>query len=440
MRTRTIREGSVGLLILLGLGLLGGLILWLRGMSLGNKTYEAIVEFKNVAGLQEGAPVRYRGVTIGKIASVHPGPNGVDVKIQIASADFIIPRTVVVEANQSGLISETSIDITPTQTLPANTIAGKPLSSDCNPNVIVCDGGRLQGKIGISVDELIRSSIQFAQLYGNPSFFANVNQATKNTADAAASIAQVSKEVAVLSQSVKQNLDTVSTSAITSANAVGAAANQIAITANQVNGLVNTNRNALTSTLNSISLTSEQLRVSVQGLTPTLDRFQQSALLQNLETLSANAALASANLRDASNTLNTPTNVLMLQQTLDSARATFQNAQKITADLDELTGDPEFRENIRNLVNDLSGLVSSTQNLEQQTRVAQTLTPLMTTIQEKAESEDHTKPSTINISPELAAQLQQLVELSSQPMTPPRQLAPQASSVATSTTEIPATE
>jgi phospholipid/cholesterol/gamma-HCH transport system substrate-binding protein len=65
MRTRTIREGSVGLLILLGLGLLGGLVLWLRGMSLGNKTYEAIVEFKNVAGLQEGAPVRYRGVTIG---------------------------------------------------------------------------------------------------------------------------------------------------------------------------------------------------------------------------------------------------------------------------------------------------------------------------------------------------------------------------------------
>lgn len=440
MRTRTIREGSVGLLILLGLGLLGGLVLWLRGMSLGNNTYEAIVEFKNVAGLQEGAPVRYRGVTIGKIASVLPGPNGVDVKIQIASADFIIPRTVVVEANQSGLISETSIDITPTQTLPANAIAGKPLSSDCNPQVIVCDGGRLQGKIGISVDELIRSSIQFAQLYGNPSFFANVNQATKNTADAAASLTQLSKEVAVLSQSVKQNLDTVSTSAVTSANAVGAAANQIAITANQVNGLVNTNRNALTSTLNSISQTSEQLRASVQGLTPTLDRFQQSTLLQNLETLSANAALASANLRDASNTLNTPTNVLMLQQTLDSARATFQNAQKITADLDELTGDPEFRENIRNLVNDLSGLVSSTQQLEQQTRVAQTLTPLVTTIQKKAESEDHSKPSTINISPELAAQLQQLVELSSQPMIPPNQLTPQAASVATSTTETPATK
>uniref|UniRef100_A0ACD5H2C3 Uncharacterized protein n=1 Tax=Desertifilum tharense IPPAS B-1220 TaxID=1781255 RepID=A0ACD5H2C3_9CYAN len=56
-----------------------------------------------------------------------------------------------------------------------------------------------------------------------------------------------------------------------------------------------------------------------------------------------------------SNALNSPTNIVMLQQTLDSARATFQNAQKITADLDEVTGDPAFRDNLRNLVNGLGG-------------------------------------------------------------------------------------
>jgi len=62
----------------------------------------------------------------------------------------------------------------------------------------------------------------------------------------------------------------------------------------------------------------------------------------------------------------------VLQQTLDSARVTFQNAQKITSDLDELTGDPAFRENIRQLINGLSGLVSSTQQLQQQVEVAET--------------------------------------------------------------------
>jgi len=66
---------------------------------------------------------------------------------------------------------------------------------------------------------------------------------------------------------------------------------------------------------------------------------------------------------------------LVLQQTLDSARVTFANAQKITSDLDELTGDPEFRQNVREIVDGLSGLVSSTQQLEQQVQVAENLDP-----------------------------------------------------------------
>ncbi len=48
---------------------------------------------------------------------------------------------------------------------------------------------------------------------------------------------------------------------------------------------------------------------------------------------------------------------------LDSARATFANTRKITADLDELTGDPKFRANIRNIVNGLSGLLSNAPEL-----------------------------------------------------------------------------
>ena len=52
---------------------------------------------------------------------------------------------------------------------------------------------------------------------------------------------------------------------------------------------------------------------------------------------------------------------------------TFQNAQKITSDLDELTGDPSFRDSIRQLIEGLSGLVSSTQQVEQQVQVANTL-------------------------------------------------------------------
>ena len=74
--------------------------------------------------------------------------------------------------------------------------------------------------------------------------------------------------------------------------------------------------------------------------------------------------------------LNDPKTLLMLQQTLDSARTTFQNTQKITADIDDLTGNPEFRSNLRNLVNGLGKLVSSAEQLEQQAKLAQSIEPL----------------------------------------------------------------
>nr|WP_290222832.1 MlaD family protein [Trichocoleus desertorum] len=412
MRTRTVREGSVGLLILLGLGLFGALILWLRGLSVGNRTYQVIVEFTNVAGLQEGAPVRYRGVVIGKIEAVRPGPNGVDVFLQISSSDFVIPSDVIVEANQSGLISETSIDITPRKILPQGAIAARPLAANCDPAVIVCDGSRLKGQIGISVDELIRASIKFADLYSDPTFFTNVNAAAKNTAEAAAAVSQLSKEVAVLSKSTQTNLNTVSASAVTTAAALSEAATQVGLTANQVSGLVASNRNTLAETLNTIQQTSEQLQTTVQGFSPVLSRFEQSTLLNNLEALSLNAIQASANLRDVSQSLNNPTNVLVLQQTLDSARATFQNAQKITADLDELTGDPAFRNNLRNLINGLSGLVSSTEQLQRQAQLAQVLAPLSTSV---PASDQQSQEAVTPASSELEADLRRLIETPATP-------------------------
>ncbi len=376
MRSRTVREGSVGLLILLGLGVFVVLLLWLRGITFGKRSYKAIVDFSDVGGIQQGAVVRYRGFKVGKIANIRPGPNGVEVEIEITPDNLIIPRDVAVEANQSGLIGETSIDITPQKPVPAGIAVAKPLDKNCDPNLIVCDGSHLQGQIGVSLDQLIRSTTQLASSFNDRELFANVKAATRNTSAAAASVVQLSRQVSRLVQSGQQQLGGFSKTA----TKFSTTADQIRLTAAQGNRLITdldslltANRTTLVTTLNNLSQTSEQLRVTVGGLAPTLNRFNRGKLLQNLETLSANAAQASANLRDVSSVLNKPTNRLVLQQTLDSARVTFQNAQKITSDLDELTGDPKVRGNIRKLINGLGGLVSSTQDLQQQVHVAQTL-------------------------------------------------------------------
>ena len=392
MRSRTVREGSVGLLILLGLAILGGSILWLRGVQLNQRTYKAIVSFSNVGGIQNGAAVRYRGVNIGSVVAIRPGANGVEVDLEISPADIIIPRNAVIEANQSGLISEVSIDITPQGQLPPQLVVAKPLDENCDRNLIICNGSKLQGKIGVSLDALIRSSTNFASIYGNEKLYTNLNTAVNNAAVAAAGVTQLTRELEGLSKSTRQQLGTFSTAATSvqqAANEISASSSktiaQFGTTAdrlntttanvnrlvNNVDNLVTTNRSTLVTTLDNLNQASEQLQGTFSALSPTLNRFNQGQLIQNLETLSANAAEASVNLRNASNALNDPNNILLVQQTLDSARVTFANAQKITSDLDELTGDPEFRQNVRQIVDGLSGLVSSTQQLEQQVQVAE---------------------------------------------------------------------
>ncbi|MBW3586304.1 MAG: MCE family protein, partial [Cyanobacteria bacterium 0813] len=343
---------------------------------------------------------------------------------------------------------ESSIDITPKSILPESLLTAHPVSADCPPEII-CNNSRLKGQAGVTIDELIRSTVRLANFYTDPALFNNIKSLAENTANTAKGAAKLTQDLSTLTktaqaeiktlnqsvrgdigslnQSVKTELNSlnqslkeeanslnqslkgeanslnqsikgeisgvsadiskvaatadtstkaVSAAAITSANSVTQAANQITLTANQLNSLVTTNRASLVSTLNNMNQSSQELRLTVSSLSPTINRINQGQLLNNLEVLSANAAQASNNLRDLSSQVNNPANLLLLQQTLDSARATFQNVQKITSDVDDLTGDPAFRNNIRRLFNGLGGLLGSTEQLRQQVKVTQTLAPL----------------------------------------------------------------
>ncbi|BAZ80102.1 MlaD family protein [Sphaerospermopsis kisseleviana CS-549] len=400
--TRTFREGSVGLLILLGLGAFGVIWLWLNRITPGSSSYKAVVEFANAGGMQKGSPVRYRGVKVGSISSIKTGANAVNVEIEINDPQLKIPADSKIEANQSGLINESIIDISPPPNAQVPQDIAGPLEKDCNPGLIICnESAKLKGEIGISVDELIRQSSDFAAQYNNKEFYDNVNRLLVTSANAADSIAKLSREMQSVSRSFQGQLGTFSNTAVTiqratneltttttkTANQLGTTASEFSTTAKQASKLLNnldelltTNRSALVGTLNNITQTSNQLRQTVSSLSPAVNRLTEGELLKNLEILSANAAEASANLKNASKNLNDPQNIVLLQQTLDAARVTFENTQKITSDLDELTGDPKFRQNLLQLVNGLSKLVSSTENMQQQTKVAFTLDALKTSM------------------------------------------------------------
>ncbi|MCX5964039.1 MAG: MlaD family protein [Cyanobacteria bacterium] len=388
MATRLGREGVLGLFILGGLGALGVSVLWLRGMTLGQSGYEVVVQFKDASGLSEGAVVRYRGSNVGSVRSVSFGDEGVTVKVRIDQPELRVPKNSLFNVNQSSFLGASSLDIVPPDG-GINT-ATKPRDGNCDRTAILCDGEKVQGGVGVSTEALLRETMKFTTAYSSPDFVGNLTALTKSSNSAALELAKVSKEFGLLAQTSRQELRSVSGTSVatmqnfsTTAQALTQTSNRANLTLAQVSALMNENRSLLVGTLDNLNQSSGSLKVAVAKMGPAIDRVTGGQLLQNLETLSANAAIASVNLRDASKAVNDPTNVLILQQTLDSARATFQNTQKLTTDLDDLMGDPKLRENLRNLINGLSKLVSSSQQVEQRANVAQQLEPLVIQAQHK---------------------------------------------------------
>jgi phospholipid/cholesterol/gamma-HCH transport system substrate-binding protein len=372
MRARAIREGSVGLLILIGVGLFGGLVLWLRGLNPGQQNYRATFVFENTLGMQEGTAVRYRGVPIGRVSTITPSTNEVEVSVEITDAKLRIPSDSLIEANQSGLIGETTIDITPTGPLESTELAMSPVGEDCVSTLIICNGDRLQGEVGASYEALIRSAEELANAFADEDIMANLKRTLQNAAALTENANGLVDELVVVTQQLQTDLGPLMASANQATDNLGNAAAQFEITGTEVNSLITTNRASIVSTLDNLNRSTANLQEILATLTPTV---RDSELIANLEDLSTDAAAAMADIRAITNSVNTPENLVMVQQTLESARSVFLSAQKVLADVDELTGDPTFRNNIRNLINGLSTLVSLTDDLSNQSRLAQALTP-----------------------------------------------------------------
>lgn len=137
---------------------------WMKAFSIANRTksYQAIFDFPLACGIATGTPVRVRGVNIGSVLSVQPSLEKVSVLVEVKDDEIVIPRNSLIEANQSGLIAETLIDITPRAPIPDPQYG--PLSDNCDrEGVIVCHRGRIQGETGVSMDELVGIATKLAK-------------------------------------------------------------------------------------------------------------------------------------------------------------------------------------------------------------------------------------------------------------------------------------
>ena len=110
---------KVGLLTLIALILLVGTVLKVKGRALTNaKRIE--IQFKDVNGLRPGAGVQMMGLKVGQVEEIIPVVKGdegyVKVKFVITDPSVQIPRASLFSIQQSGLIGELFLEITPPKT------------------------------------------------------------------------------------------------------------------------------------------------------------------------------------------------------------------------------------------------------------------------------------------------------------------------------------
>lgn len=110
---------KVGLLTLIALVLLVGVVLKVKGRALTSaKRIE--ITFKDVNGMRPGAGVQMMGLKVGQVEEIKPvienENSHVDVKFVITEPGIEIPQASVFSIQQSGLIGELFLEITPPRT------------------------------------------------------------------------------------------------------------------------------------------------------------------------------------------------------------------------------------------------------------------------------------------------------------------------------------
>ena len=107
---------KVGILSLIALLIFFCTVLWVKGRAFSSaKRIE--VQFKDVNGMRPGSAVQMMGMRVGQVEEIKPVINGessyVLLKFVITDPNIKIPKASMLSIQQSGLIGEQFLEITP---------------------------------------------------------------------------------------------------------------------------------------------------------------------------------------------------------------------------------------------------------------------------------------------------------------------------------------
>ncbi|KAA3480172.1 protein TRIGALACTOSYLDIACYLGLYCEROL 2, chloroplastic-like [Gossypium australe] len=294
---RSIWEGGVGLFLVSGTVLLALSLAWLRGFQIRSKfrKYLAVFEFAQASGICTGTPVRIRGVTVGNVVRVNPSLKSIEAVVEVEDDKIIIPRNSLIEVNQSGLLMETLIDITPRDPIPSPSVG--PLDAECvKEGLIVCDRQKIKGEQGVSLDALVGIVTRLARQMEEIGI-AN----TYSLAERVAAVIQDAKPL------LTKNFE--------------------------------------------FDVVIFQIEAMAEDVQPLLSELRDSGLLQ--EPYNYNSFLC----RRVHSSIMTPENTELIQKSIYTLIFTLKNIENISSDILGFTGDESTRKNLKLLIKSLSRML-----------------------------------------------------------------------------------
>jgi phospholipid/cholesterol/gamma-HCH transport system substrate-binding protein len=285
-----VREAIVGFSLLAAITSAVGLGLWLRGLSLTRQYWTLEARFSQASGLAVRSPVVFRGVVVGSVRSVEITPEAVIAQLEITNPAIRLSRPAAAEIGQVSLLGGEAQVVLVSQGPPLPADAPSPRSSDCDSELMLCDGSSISGIEGASLAAVTSMLFQLLNQAEEEQLFSKMSEV-------AASVQQTAQQAETFLQEGRGLIQ-------------------------EGTGLVREGQSVLGS-----------LEGSVQGVQPTI----------------ANINASSERLRQLMERLDDPQLVADLQQTVANAERLTAQWRAVGGDVQQLTTDPNFMNGLRSV-------------------------------------------------------------------------------------------
>lgn len=279
----------VGMFVLGFIACLIALIIWLtNGFEKVNTIEYRVVTNESVSGLSVNSPIDYRGVDVGKVASMelnHDDPRYVTIYLNIDVGTPIKNDTeaVLISRGITGLVNVSLTGGTPE--------AGALLPSKADPIPTIKNGASLSRRLDEALNNVTHSLSELSKKMGlilTTENIDNLSNILSNTNTFTADLATVGEKINVLTEKATGTIDTIQPQIKDAAQAFSSFANHLQGSTKQLENMsvkINSTLDSAESTLNTWGSLGQEANGSLQDVFPVLENalYNFSLFMQELE-------------------------------------------------------------------------------------------------------------------------------------------------------------